>query len=324
MADHHTHRSWVTVRRVAGWVLVLAALVWVPFVVTRIVDLDGLGWWAVAPQAFSLYALAGTAGVLVVAALARRPTAAVLAAVGVFALGVLLSERVTKDEQPAATGSEVTVMMANLRFGRADPAHIVELVRRHSVDVLVFNELDKDALPGLRAAGLERELPFNQAVPGEGSAGVGAFSRLQSQWDDDLLPPNRPWVPAKVQLPSGSALHVSAMHAAAPRPKSAGLFERDILAELPGPQVAGEPTIVVGDMNATLDHRRLRTLLGRGYRDAAEEVGAGLEPTWSRGLAALTIDHILVPSGVAVKSVDVAPLPGSDHRAVIARLVLPG
>ena len=311
-------------RKLLGVVLVLASLVWVPFVLARVVDVDRLGWWAVAPQAFALYALGFTVIVLIVALLARRWPAAIIAGLGVLVMGAIQSDRVTKDAQPAASGPELTVMVANLHFGGADAAHVVDLVRRYDVDVLVFNELTPAAVVRLKAAGLERELPFNQRVPGEGSGGVGAYSRTQSGWDEDLLPPNRPWVPSKLLLPDGSGLHIEAMHAASPRRKTADLFaDRDPFAEMPGPQTAGEPTIVAGDMNATLDNRRLRTLLARGYRDAAEQVGAGLSPTWSRSVVALTIDHILVPPGVAVRAVDVEPLPGSDHRAVIARVQLP-
>ena len=35
------------------------------------------------------------------------------------------------------------------------------------------------------------------------------------------------------------------------------------------------------------------------------------------------IDHVLVDAGCAVPSFDVFPLPGSDHRALVAEIVLP-
>lgn len=312
-------------RRWATACLTALALAWVPFAVARLVDVDGLGWWAVAPQAFSLYGFAVTVLALIVAALARVPRAAGLALIGTLVMTAMLRERATHDAQPAAKGPPVTLMMANLRYGRASADRVVDLVREHRVDVLVFNELTPSAMRRLRAAGLESALPFHQAVPSNGSGGIGVYSRIPSTWDDDLLPPDRPWVPSKVLLPAGKALHVQAMHAASPRRGSADLFETDTrMTQMPGPEVAGGPVVIAGDMNATLDHRRLRTLLAQGYRDAAEQVGAGLRPTWSRhGVLALTIDHILVPRGAAVTSVEVEPMRGSDHRAVIARVVLP-
>jgi len=37
----------------------------------------------------------------------------------------------------------------------------------------------------------------------------------------------------------------------------------------------------------------------------------------------VTIDHVLADRRVGVRRVDVRPLPGGDHRAVFAELVLP-
>ena len=37
----------------------------------------------------------------------------------------------------------------------------------------------------------------------------------------------------------------------------------------------------------------------------------------------IRIDHVLVPAGTATVDVKVHDMPGSDHRAVVARLVLP-
>ncbi len=39
---------------------------------------------------------------------------------------------------------------------------------------------------------------------------------------------------------------------------------------------------LVGDFNATLDQAALRDVVARGYRDAADVAGKGLEPTFPR------------------------------------------
>src|SRR3954451_20396616 len=86
--------------------------------------------------------------------------------------------------------------------------------------------------------------------------------------------------------------------------------------------------ILAGDFNATLDHAELRRLLGRGYRDAAEQAGSGLHMTWPAGKslppAVLAIDHVLADRRVRVASARTVAIPGSDHRGVLAELVLPG
>ena len=82
--------------------------------------------------------------------------------------------------------------------------------------------------------------------------------------------------------------------------------------------------ILAGDFNATLDNRAFRSVLDRGYRDAGDLAGGGLDWTWSAGrLRRLAIDHVLVPRGVAVERYQVFDLPGSDHNAVSVTLRLP-
>jgi endonuclease/exonuclease/phosphatase (EEP) superfamily protein YafD len=81
--------------------------------------------------------------------------------------------------------------------------------------------------------------------------------------------------------------------------------------------------VVAGDFNATVDHAQFRDLLDHGYADAAESSGAGYLPTYptDRWYGPLIgIDHVLF-RGMQADSADTYDLPGSDHRAVLARLV---
>jgi endonuclease/exonuclease/phosphatase (EEP) superfamily protein YafD len=81
-----------------------------------------------------------------------------------------------------------------------------------------------------------------------------------------------------------------------------------------------------GDFNATYDMRTFRDLLRGGYRDAAEEAGAGITATypangWVPPL--LAIDHVLTQRCPAT-SVEVVDVPGSDHRGLLATLAVAG
>ncbi len=85
--------------------------------------------------------------------------------------------------------------------------------------------------------------------------------------------------------------------------------------------------VLAGDFNATFDHAALRAVLGLGYDDAACAVGRGLAWTWRPlrlRFPRLALDHVLVDPRIGVASVDLVPVAGSDHRAVVAELVLPG
>ena len=88
----------------------------------------------------------------------------------------------------------------------------------------------------------------------------------------------------------------------------------------------GPPRVLAGDFNATLDHAELRRLLDRGYRDAAEQAGVALRPTWPAGRTlppTVTIDHVLADPRIRVISARSVAIPGSDHRGVLADLLLP-
>ncbi|MFA6576667.1 MAG: endonuclease/exonuclease/phosphatase family protein, partial [Nocardioides sp.] len=98
---------------------------------------------------------------------------------------------------------------------------------------------------------------------------------------------------------------------------------REILA------AAGQPGVdlVVGDLNATLDHAPVRALVDAGFRDTAEIANQGLATTWPVGgsyplLSLLppmvAIDHVLVTDAWAVVSTETLDIDGADHRAVLA------
>ena len=91
----------------------------------------------------------------------------------------------------------------------------------------------------------------------------------------------------------------------------------------------GPLRVLVGDFNATLDHVELRRLLATGYRDAASVVGKGLTPTWPYFgprwaiTPKVTIDHVLADRRIGVRSFEAFTIPGTDHRVILAELVIP-
>jgi endonuclease/exonuclease/phosphatase family metal-dependent hydrolase len=129
---------------------------------------------------------------------------------------------------------------------------------------------------------------------------------------------------AMIVLPDGRQLRVVAVHPQPPN-MSVGRWE-EALESLPTPR-GGIPWVLVGDFNATFDQAEFRELVDRGYRDAGAATGKGLEPTWPSeevfpwGL--MTIDHVLADRRLGVAEYGVDGLPGSDHRAIHAELVLP-
>lgn len=311
------------VGKVVTVLLTLGVLTALGTVVLRLVPVDAR--WAFAALSFTPYVLAGAGALLLAAVAARRWALCVAAALAVGLLAVAVVPRAIADTQPGAAGPSLTVASANLHFGRADPGTIIDLVRAHRVDVLTLQELTPEAVAGLDEAGLAKLLPHRVFQPDDRAAGSGVASRFPL-WPRPSNPDSYHFQPVvDLEVPGAAPIELTAVHVVAPVGRIEPSTWRAELGALPA---AGQrPTrILAGDFNATLDHPALRSLLDTGYRDAAAAVGRGLRPTWPTDtplVPVAAIDHVLVSPGCAVDSFDVLPLPGSDHRAVVAGIVLP-
>ncbi len=223
---------------------------------------------------------------------------------------------------------ELTVMTANLLHGRADPDALARTVQRHDVDVLCVQEVHRAALDAL-ADRLAGRLPHQHTLPGTGGGGAGIFSRHPLA--DPTCPDGYgfPPVMADVRVPTGRApgtrtITVLSFHSKAPLGNGGTGPWSDDLDRL-GRLTAGHPgsLIVAGDFNATRDHRPFRDLLAAGFTDAAQDAGAGLVPTFPAKpyrVPIAALDHVLLGRGLVGLRVRTVPTPGSDHRAVIARI----
>ena len=315
--------------RVVSVLLTLAAVAvaaWVPF-----------WWWAPvgSPLVFGLLALTpivtGTA-VLVAAVclLARRWSAAVVAVAAALALLAVVVPRATEDGDPIVTPgpatAPVTVATINMKFGRADPGAVVALMREQQVEVLGLQEVTPEAEQALAEAGLRADLPFVESRAQDGAGGTALYARHPLSSSGLVLREGVfSQVTARVLAPSGP-VDVVVAHPAAPvfRDEAAG-WAREIR-DLPGPApLEGPPRLVLGDLNATLDHRPLRELLSGAWRDSAAAIGEGLRATWptDRTLPPFAaIDHVLVSGPTAPVELTTRELPGTDHAGVVVRLLV--
>ena len=123
---------------------------------------------------------------------------------------------------------------------------------------------------------------------------------------------------------------VVVVHLPAPWPQPIDGWRRD-LDRLPvtllevAEQTDGGSVIVAGDLNSTTDMRPFRALLRNGYRDAAQQSGAGIEPTFPGNWPLppfIVIDDILTRSCTAT-SLRTIKIPGSDHRGLAATVMIP-
>jgi endonuclease/exonuclease/phosphatase (EEP) superfamily protein YafD len=229
----------------------------------------------------------------------------------------------------AAGRGHVHVMTANLRFGQADTAQLVGLVVSHDVDVLVLEEVTPPAVAGLRSAGLDRVLPHHagRAAPGN-PRGTMVFSRtrlsnvrrLATEFDSYSL---------DVALGGPRAkLHLLAVHPHPPTGDIRGWHADQVVVRRAAAGLSG-PSVIAGDLNATMDHASLRELAGRGYDDAATQATSRWQPTWpSAGIVSplgidvpslVAIDHVMA-RGLRATHTSTYQIDGTDHRALLAAL----
>jgi endonuclease/exonuclease/phosphatase (EEP) superfamily protein YafD len=325
------------------WLLfsVLLVLLLVPaglVTVARLLDLSGGTWVRLVsftPYAGVLYVVALVP--LLVAAFRARGVArglsrclVVLATVGVLVHAIWASGPFLGTSAAEASGAQrLRVMTSNLLVGNADAAQVVGAAVDRDVEILVLQEVTPQARSALRAAGIRGVLRHSAGRAEPGVTGTMVFSshplrnvhRLDTGFGSYAM---------DVRLPRGS-VHLIAVH---PRPPIGDVSDwradqRVIRQAARGRQ---DRTMVVGDLNATMDHAPLRELEGRGYDDAATQATSGWQPTWpSAGQVSrlgvpvpslLPIDHVLLSSGLRAVSTESVTIDGTDHRALVASVAL--
>jgi endonuclease/exonuclease/phosphatase family metal-dependent hydrolase len=221
-------------------------------------------------------------------------------------------------------GASFRLLTANLLEGRADAASFVDLVLRLDVDVVAVQELGDGQARALAAV-----MRHGLLLPGRGAEGMGLA--LREPADVRRLPlPRCDALATRLVLPGAGTVEVINVHVAAPHrpPVWASLTDRPrqlrrLLAHLDAEP--RRPCALVGDLNATPlwpVYRRLAARLEDAAVVAARREGRRPGRTWGPWPGAprlLRIDHVLV-RGLAVRGCRVAPVPGSDHSALVAEL----
>ena len=226
-------------------------------------------------------------------------------------------------------GVEVRLMSANLYQGRADPYHLVRSAQEQA-DVVALQELTRQQVERLSSAGLDVTFPYRWLDARGDFRGVGIWSRFPTDAPRRIDGYTSAVLAARIRV-KGLATDptVVVVHLAGPWPGPIDDWRRELnrlpatLSEL-GEQAGAGSVIVAGDLNSTTDMRPFRALLSNGYRDAAEQSGAGIKPTFrahSRLIPFIAIDHILTRNCTAT-SLRTLTIPGSDHRGIVATIAI--
>lgn len=309
--------------------LVLPGLLWV---VVRLAGLEAGP--LVQLLAFTPYVAAWSLVPLALSLATRKWWVAGVSAVVALAFACVVLPRSTgSGAASAGQGQVLRVLTANLMAGHADPGKLRDLVRDREVDVLAMQEYTPQAETALERTGVTALLPYRETHPVAGGTGSAVYARFPLRGGGVRTNTCGFFQAyATVAVPGARPVVVESAHPYAPEDRNDLDCWRADLANQPSatdpPATPDGPLrILIGDFNSTLDHRALRRLVARGYRDAAATVGKGLLGTWGpydgSPIPPVTIDHVLVDRRVGVLEVDAHYLPGSDHRALFASLVMP-
>jgi endonuclease/exonuclease/phosphatase (EEP) superfamily protein YafD len=266
------------------------------------------------------WAVGGVVVVLLVLALADRQRLATVVAAVLVAVHVAVAVPAFSGDPATASDDDLVVMAANLELGRGDLQAVAAAVDALDVDVLVLVELTSAAADALDPAGLD-VLPERVLLDGPGPQGSAVLSRYPLV--ERPVGSSRFAQPAAtVRTPTGEVL-VRAAHPTPPV-RFPALWHteiEDLTSWSRGAVADGTPVVLAGDLNASSDHPVFRRLTGV-LDDAHAEVGAGWVRTWPVGYPFppfVQLDHVLA-HGLPVVDAGAVVVPGTDHRAVWARL----
>jgi endonuclease/exonuclease/phosphatase (EEP) superfamily protein YafD len=252
-----------------------------------------------------------------------RRTATLCMACACFNLMVLLPTLFRYRSEIPEAAPLVRVMLLNVNSTTGDAARVRELIASERPDLFVLQEVTAQWLRDLGAS--TNAYPHQVLVPREDNFGIALFSRIP------LLDRRVEYV-GRAGVPSVFATFRSAdrevlVVGSHPVPPAGGEYTRwrnEQLSRLPDFVPGGQTCLLLGDLNVTPWHPRLRALLDESCLvDSAR--WSGLQPTWHRGnpVLALPLDYCLHSPDVLVVNRKIGPEVGSDHRPLIATLALP-
>jgi endonuclease/exonuclease/phosphatase (EEP) superfamily protein YafD len=230
----------------------------------------------------------------------------------------------------AGTGRTVTVMALNVGSSGVDSTVLLKEALTRKADILALPELGPPGLEALEAAGIAADFPYRSVDVDWAGVGSAIFSRFPLQ-ASGRVPDSAFYQSTGVVTVPGAAgaIRLAAIHVDSPRPGRIPGWRQELRQlgglrqDVPGPA----STILLGDFNASYDHREFRELLATGLTDAAQAAGQGMTPTWPAGSRVplfVALDHVLVTADIGIRSFATVAVPGTDHAGVIAELVLPG
>jgi len=265
--------------------------------------------------------LAMTLVPVVLVALWRRQLILVATACAIgFGVAVLATPLAFPESQPpaAANSTGLSVAALNLWYENPDIGAVADVLAEVDVDVIVFSEFTLEHQAALEASPLVGEYPYRSERTRRGAAGIGVWSRFPIAERSDLASYNSS-IDLTVAGPDG-AVRIVAMHMPTPI-IDFDAWRADLATAAEIGRTTDEPTLLIGDLNATYWHPDFRRLLDAGFVDANAAAGSGFSTSWPTNKwftpPFVRLDHALTTGGLVSSDVYDLDVPGSDHRGLV-------
>lgn len=220
--------------------------------------------------------------------------------------------------RPADT--DMVVLVSNLQYGEADLRAVEQLVVEQQVEALVLLEVTPEVVAALTGSTIVERLPHRSGEPRYDAGGTLVLTADPHRQVPAPAPMSFGQVAVRID---GEAGDWTLLGAHPVPPLDTGRWRRELatIGQWVDSRGSNEPLVVAGDLNASRAHPAYRQAVD-GMQDAHEVVGAGWVRTWpveSVIPAYVQLDHVLT-QGFGVVAAGSAPVTGTDHAAVWARL----
>lgn len=297
-----------------------------------------VAWYATFMARTFLFHAGLAAGVALIAGLLIRRPLLALAALPVVLVGVPPELGSPRSWANAVSRvPDLRVMTVNLLFDNERYDEVFTAIFEDEPDILLVQEYTLAWHQQFQAR-VTKRYPHFVSLPGTDPSGVAIYSRLpfkevglgtaEREASNQIPAPRFPAQRVVIDV-AGRDVAVYNVHLFPPTPRRAWPMRRQFreLHRI----LAGETRfmIVGGDFNCTARSGMHEELSGLGLADTIEAAGFGRFSTWPvkgpfRFLPGVRIDRFYTSEGLAASGHRTVPIPGSDHRAVVADIAWNG
>ncbi len=227
-----------------------------------------------------------------------------------------------KDSSMPAEGTNLTLMVANVRMENEDKESFHDRVKKYNPDILLINEPDQAWAASISK--LDPDFPYSVKYPMANTYGMIMLSKLPLTESivNFLVQDDIPSIFTRITLPSGNIIDFYGVHPEPPMPGT-DTYERDTELLIIAKKIreSKNPTIVAGDLNDV--GWSVTSKLFRKYSRLVDpREGRGLYNTYSVfvPLFRYPLDHIFYSREFGLLTLKKLEEIGSDHFPLLIAL----